>query len=461
MKSIFSIILFTLLSFSSFSQNNYSLEFDGANNQYVSINPVVGLAGSDYTIEAWFKSSTINSLQTIFDGYEAATLNSGLHIEIQTNGTLRYLHREPPAISGGTNIYSTSIINDGAWHHFAAVKGPDDFMRLYIDGNLEAVSANTVVNSTIPLDINLGRNHNDARYLSGRLDEFRIWNIARTQDEIQSTLNCPPIGNELGLIGYWKFEEGFGTITADQTFSANSAMLENGTFWSTDVPLFQCCSSFEKITDQNCKYVFYGYAPQSCTDLTTVVAGGTEPYSYLWNNGETTSSINVCPTSDQVYIATITDAEGCVLMDTFEVKAVNVICGNNNNKVKVCHNHENSLCISVSAVETHLNNHGDHLGDCGIDPCDDGITTGLNDVFESENFEIHPNPANELITIEIPDFNDQLALHIYNINGQLVKRENVTNNNFLLSIADLEVGTYQISLSNYDGNMVQKLVIIR
>ena len=462
MKSIYLLAFSFLFSISSFAQNNFSLEFDGVNNNIVSINAVNAITNSDYTIEGWFKSSTTNVLQTIFDGYEEATVNSGLHIEIQTNGTLRYLHREPPALTGGTDIYSTSIVNDGEWHHFAAVKGPDDIMRLYLDGNLETSSANTVVSTSIPLNINLGRNHNDARYFFGNLDEFRIWNIARTEAEIQLTMNCPPMGNEPNLAGYWNFEEGVGTTTADQTFgSFNNGTLENGTSWSMDTPLFQCCSDFEKVDNQNCFIVFYGYSPQSCTDLTTSVTGGVPPYSYLWNTNEASQSINVCPSNDQLYIATITDSNGCVLMDSFEVKAVNVVCGNNNDKVKVCHKHKNTLCISVNAVETHLTNHDDHLGDCGIDPCDDGVLANLNEPFESSKFQIYPNPANDFLIVEINGNIGSMELRIYGVNGQLVKIEEVNDNKVYVSTADLDDGVYQVSLSNDNAHWIQKLVILR
>jgi hypothetical protein len=148
-------------------------------------------------------------------------------------------------------------------------------------------------------------------------------------------------------------------------------------------------------------------------------------------------------------------------MDTFEVKAVNVICGNNNDKVKVCHKNKNSLCISSSAVEAHLTNHDDHLGNCGIDPCGDGILTGLKETFEKGNFKIHPNPANDLLIVEIPEFSAEMELQIFGINGQVVKNQKVTSNTFYVSIADLEVGIYQISITNSNSSWVQKLVVIR
>ena len=42
----------------------------------------------------------------------------------------------------------------------------------------------------------------------GNLDNFHFWNTALSVEEIQEYINCPPSGNEEGLIGYWNFEEG-------------------------------------------------------------------------------------------------------------------------------------------------------------------------------------------------------------------------------------------------------------
>ncbi len=45
-------------------------------------------------------------------------------------------------------------------------------------------------------------------YLHGLLDEIRIWNVARSQKEIQATMNTPLTGKEEGLVAYWNFDDG-------------------------------------------------------------------------------------------------------------------------------------------------------------------------------------------------------------------------------------------------------------
>ena len=40
------------------------------------------------------------------------------------------------------------------------------------------------------------------------IDEVSIWNIALDASQINNYMNCPLNGNELGLVGYWDFNEG-------------------------------------------------------------------------------------------------------------------------------------------------------------------------------------------------------------------------------------------------------------
>ncbi len=55
------------------------------------------------------------------------------------------------------------------------------------------------------------------------LDEIRIWNRARTDEEIWSTMNAPLTGAEPGLAGYWNFDDG---TVADLSPNGNHGSLE-------------------------------------------------------------------------------------------------------------------------------------------------------------------------------------------------------------------------------------------
>ena len=74
--------------------------------------------------------------------------------------------------------------------------------------------------------------------------------------------------------------------------------------------------------------------------LTANPTGGTGgPYTYLWSTGETTASIDVNPNTTSTYTVEVWDANGCTVNATTNGTTVTVLnrCGNNNQKVVICH----------------------------------------------------------------------------------------------------------------------------
>ena len=161
--------------------------------------------------------------------------------------------------------------------------------------------------------------------------------------------------------------------------------------------------------------VYYGYSPLSCTTLSGSASGGTTPYSYSWSNGPTTTGNTVCPTSTTTYTLEVKDANNCVATDDATVNVEDVHCGNNNNKVSVCHN-GNSLCISASAVPAHLAHSGDYLGNCT------GPAGGS--VHHEHGMELtgSPNPFNGTALIHFEASTNAHALvQVYSIDGKLLQ----------------------------------------
>ena len=72
----------------------------------------------------------------------------------------------------------------------------------------------------------------------GALDEIRIWNTARTEGDIQSTMNNSLQGNESGLTAYYKFDQTDPTIAGlpDRSTNQNDGTLVNfagSAIWGT------------------------------------------------------------------------------------------------------------------------------------------------------------------------------------------------------------------------------------
>ena len=121
----------------------------------------------------------------------------------------------------------------------------------------------------------------------------QIWNTALSQSEIQNYMNCPPTGNESGLVGYWNFEEGSGTTALDQTSNGNNGTI-NGATYDTDTPE-QVCVSCTATSD----VVVTEAVPTSSTDTQEACE------SFTWIDGNTYTDDNTTATF------VTTNAAGC------------------------------------------------------------------------------------------------------------------------------------------------------
>jgi hypothetical protein len=83
--------------------------------------------------------------------------------------------------------------------------------------------------------VEIGNRANGVRGHHGYIDEVRIWNVVRTQQQIQATYNTTIKPNSDGLVGYWSFEEGSGSATEDATGNSNGTLIGDVLF-STNNP---------------------------------------------------------------------------------------------------------------------------------------------------------------------------------------------------------------------------------
>jgi hypothetical protein len=81
----------------------------------------------------------------------------------------------------------------------------------------------------------MGRHFSASLFLNGKLSDVRIWNTARTAQEIADNYQKRLIGNESGLVGYWKLDKGSGTTVTDSTTNANAGTI-TGAVWDNSEP---------------------------------------------------------------------------------------------------------------------------------------------------------------------------------------------------------------------------------
>lgn len=160
----------------------------------------------DLTIEAWVKVQTIsNRTNTI------AAVNGSWMINVEGDGAL-YLRTYGFALNTPANSISLNT-----WYHVAAVVEGGVDAKLYIDGIEKAQSSRTDTSNDRSDVFSIGVRGTNINPIHGEIAELRLWNNLRSQSDIQNNKDSRLIGNETGLIGYWKLDE---AAPASETDSA-------------------------------------------------------------------------------------------------------------------------------------------------------------------------------------------------------------------------------------------------
>lgn len=84
-------------------------------------------------------------------------------------------------------------------------------------------------------------------------------------------------------------------------------------------------------------------------------------------------------------------------------------------------------------------------------------SVGLKELSESI-FSIYPNPANEVLNIELENLNETATISIINALGEVVVNETATNKNLKLNIQHLTSGVYFIKMDNKQGTTTKKFI---
>jgi|GEM_PF-1610690 len=195
--------------------NPYAMALDGTGD-YINVvhndilNPTSGL-----TIEAWIY--LIDNTNEFVAGKE----NSGEgKYRLWVNENHRYEFKL-------NNLYSLTSVSQAAknqWIHLAATFDGKT-MRIFIDGVLDTEQSFepfTILPNTDNLRI--GRSYQYA-FFNGKIDEIRLWNIARNQSEIQSTMSQALLGTEPELLLYFPLINSTGNIVSDESLNSNNGIL--------------------------------------------------------------------------------------------------------------------------------------------------------------------------------------------------------------------------------------------
>ncbi len=211
----FYFILTVLLSISSWltaQTTETYLHFDGQDDKLSLSSPLPPTGSDARTVEFMVKPDAgAFGNQTIVSWGSAMSNGELFEVVLMSAGP-------PTSVNIGLNfgpmgppenmfMAMNSSIPVGSWSH-VAISYDGTTVKIYINGVLKDSATPTLNTSGTGFQWIIGANANSQSFLKGGLDEFRIWNVARTESEIDADKGRQLCGSESGLVSYYDLNDG-------------------------------------------------------------------------------------------------------------------------------------------------------------------------------------------------------------------------------------------------------------
>lgn len=209
-----------------FAQTNYAISMDGTSTSYAdlgTINPT-GNFSTGITIECWIKWGGFGSWGRLLDMGNGSASDNILFATENTSNNLRFEVYQGGSLQGLSG--PTGLVT-GRWYHVAVTENASGNTTLYVDGVAVANATIWLPNNVSRANCYIGKSNWAAdAYLNGSIDEMRIWNVTRTQQEIKSYMFKSVDAATTGLVAYYHCDENGGTTFTNSTSGAGAG---NGT----------------------------------------------------------------------------------------------------------------------------------------------------------------------------------------------------------------------------------------
>ncbi|HRG01377.1 MAG TPA: T9SS type A sorting domain-containing protein [Bacteroidia bacterium] len=490
MKKLFSIIVSFVFYNSLFAQNN-ALCFDGINDLAMFPNTPAKVNNlQNYTIETYVYFNGAVSNQPIYSkdqGTNKTTLTFGYSVTATgatataTPGKLYYRASLTSAVL--ESPFASYVASN--WFHIA-ITYDGGTLKLYTNGALTTTLATTaaslMANSTATNTAYFG--FYGGKYFNGKLDNFRIWNYARTQTQITNYKNCEMIGNESGLLVNYNFNQ-TGSVVVNDNVSPNLNSLLNGTFNGT------ASSGWVTSTASNLTptVTISGLPTNGICPNTTATISASGSSTYLWSTSETTNVIAISPTTTITYSVIGTNgANSCYnqAIKTITIHPTPNIGLSTGSPNPDCEGNVRYITYTSSSSPNSASNWtlypggltatGQNSGEGFLYPATStiytvsasntlgcistktialgvSICTGIEGFQSISDIKVYPNPATSILNADLPF--KSTSIKLYDITGKQI----IETTAFPINTSWLENGIYFIEIQS-ENEMIKKKIII-
>ena len=229
--------------------NQYSLQFNGS-TESVQIDTVAADMDNRYgSFVTWIRPEAMSGSTTVVEA--AVDANNFIRLWWNDGNTrMKATIKQGGTSSTAQDDSATDVVDDdSAWHHVVSTwdttaDGGSGEIKLYVNSVLQETTAIGGTWSGTLAAADIAKNaRSDAGYFKGYIDELGIFKKALTADQV-STLYGGGFTRDYefsavqqeDLVGYWRFTEGSGTSSVDESGTDNTGTLVNTPTWSTETP---------------------------------------------------------------------------------------------------------------------------------------------------------------------------------------------------------------------------------
>tara|TARA_B100000686_G_C16800794_1_gene985869 strand:- start:4029 stop:5225 length:1197 start_codon:yes stop_codon:yes gene_type:complete len=247
---------------------SYHLNFDGINDQIL-IGDINALDGASFiSISFWFNRTEdlpANSNHNVSNiMFAKASDPENDNIEIGTDGSNIEIYIDSQSNDGPALTYDAEIQNN-IWYHFGFTydRNASNEGKLYINGS-EVKTWNQWggnFDNAGGSPVTIGNTNHIETPFKGMIKELAVWSETLTASEISTIFNSGTsfdasenfsnYTSASGLIGYWKINEGTGTLSQDLSGNNNSGTLLYGPIWSLSGSNENSITMWDDIDDFN------------------------------------------------------------------------------------------------------------------------------------------------------------------------------------------------------------------